>query len=222
MFQKAVIDVENGKSITVMFNPTEYGLSTSVNYSEVKVPGLDGAISQYISGNSDTLSIELMFNTYVPPRYNPNSGKVDAVRGIDMEDVSVYTQKIYNLTKISGSLHRPPICTFKWGSLQFKGTVRDVQQKFTMFLDSGKPVRAVVTVKFSSVLDVVLSKKNSPWESPDRTKYRVLDEGSSLWQLAYDEYGNADKWKEIARANGISNPLDISPGMEIILPPLKS
>lgn len=222
MFQKAVISPELGKSIQVMFNPTEYSLDTSTNYSDVGVPGLDGPISQYISGAADTLTVQLMFNTYVPPKYNGNTGTLEEVTQSQIEDVTHYTSKIYNLTKISGLLHRPPICTFKWGSLSFKGTVRDVKQKFTMFLDNGKPVRAVVDVTFKSSLDVLLSKKSSPWESPDRTKYRVLDESSDLWRLAYEEYGDPDKWKVIAEVNGISNPLDIYAGMAVVLPPIKA
>ena len=220
MFQKAKITIEGGGKIPVMFNPTEYSLDTGANYSEINVPGLDGPISQYISGTADTLTIQLMFNTYIPPTYNSQLKRAEKVSDEKMEDVTTYTKKLYNLTKISGILHRPPTCTFSWGSLKFKGTVRDVKQKFTMFLDNGKPVRAMVDVTFKSVLDVILSKKSSPWESPDRTKYRTLDESSSLWQLAYDEYGDADKWKEIAKVNGISNPLDIKAGMAVVLPPL--
>ena len=97
----------------------------------------------------------------------------------------------------------------------------DVRQRFTMFLSSGKPVRAVVDVTFKSLINPLTLSKYSPFESPDRTKYRILDESSSLWQLAYEEYGDADKWKVIAEANGISDPLGIKAGMEIRLPPIK-
>ena len=221
MFEKAMIMVELGSPIKVMFNPNEYNLDTGAKYSTVEVPGLDGPITQFIAGVQDTLTIKLMFNTYKPPKYDPNRNQVVKVSDTDMEDVTKYTSQIYNLTKIKGILHRPPKCLFKWGSLQFQGVVTDVKQNYTMFLESGKPVRATVDVTFKSVIDPVLSKKMSPWESPDRTKYRVLDESSSLWQLAFEEYGDADRWKDIAKANGIRNPLEIHAGMEIVLPPIK-
>lgn len=221
MFQKAVIETETGSTISVMFNPVEYNLSSAANYGSVNVPGLDGPISQFISGAEDTLTLQLMFNTYVPAKYNPERNVTEPAADDDIKDVSSYTSAIYKLMRINGILHRPPICTFKWGSLRFKGIVSNVTQKFTMFLESGKPVRATVDVTFKSVLDPLLSKKASPWESPDRTKYKVLDEGSSLWQLAYDEYGDCDKWKEIAKFNGIKNPLDIKAGMTVVLPPLR-
>lgn len=221
MFQKAVIKVTGGRDIQVMFNPTEYNLDTGANYSNINVPGLDGPITQYISGQQDTLTVQLMFNTYQPPRYRPETGRLEPCPEDEMEDVSTYTKQLYELTQIKGILHHPPKCTFQWGSLSFEGVVTNVKQRFTMFLESGKPVRALVDITFQSVLDVLLSKKSSPWESPDRTKYKVLDESSSLWQLAYEEYGDADQWRLIARSNNIRNPLDIRPGMVVVLPPLR-
>lgn len=221
MFQKAVIKVLGGQDIQVMFNPTEYNLDTGANYSNVNVPGLDGPITQYISGRQDTLTVQLMFNTYQPPRYDPGTGRLETPPEDEMEDVSTYTRQIYALTQIKGILHHPPTCTFQWGSLSFDGVVTDVKQRFTMFLESGKPVRAMVDVTFQSLLDPIFSRKTSPWESPDRTKYKVLDESASLWQMAYEEYGDPDQWRLIARSNHIRNPLDIRPGMMLQLPPLR-
>lgn len=221
MLEKAEICPELGSDIKVMFNPSEYNLQTGVNYSTVNVPGMDGPITQYISGMQDTLTVQLLFSTYQAPRFDPSQNKAVAVSDDQMTDVTKYTKKIYNLTKIVGALHRPPVCTFKWGSLRFKGVVTDVRQRFTMFLSSGKPVRAVVDVTFKSLINPLTSSKYAPFESPDRTKYRILDESSSLWQLAYEEYGDADKWKVIAQANGIANPFSIKAGTEIRLPPIK-
>jgi hypothetical protein len=220
MYQKAQISVELGETIPVMFNPTEYSLDTGANYSTIQVPGMDGPITQFIAGAQDSLTIQLLFNTYQPPVYQPEQKRTVPVPDGQMEDVTIYTAKLYGLTRIKGALHRPPICTFRWGSLQFKGVVTNVHQQVTMFLESGKPVRAFVDVTFQSVLDPLLSKKASPFESPDRTKYRTLDESSSLWLLAYEEYGDPEQWKVIAKANGISNPLDIKAGMQVLLPPI--
>ena len=67
-----------------------------------------------------------------------------------------------------------------------------------------------------------LGKENThvPLESPDRTKCRTLYEGQSLWGLAYEEYGDPEKWKEIARENHITNPLQVKPGQVLRLPAL--
>lgn len=211
-FVNAKIEVENGTSIEVLFNPSEYNLSDSANYSEKTVPGYDGPITQYVSGAATTLTLTLYFDTYQAPSIdNPVEGG---------KDVSIHTRKLMELTKIQGSLHRPPSVTFCWGSLQFQGVVVEVRQNFTMFLSDGKPVRAKVDVTFKSVMDPKESKRKAPFESPDRTKFRTIHEKEQLWQFAYNEYGDADKWRVIAQANNISNPLNISAGQVIHLPAL--
>ena len=44
----------------------------------------------------------------------------------------------------------------------------------------------------------------------------------SLWSIAYEEYDDCEKWREIAKANNIMNPLDIRPGQVIRIPALDS
>ena len=210
---KAKLIVEGKKkAIEVEFNPAEYNLSSGIQYSEKSIPGLDGPIGQYIAGNSTTLNVTLIFNTYNPPTLNnpTESGK----------DVMGYTKQIVDLTLIDGKLHRVPKVTFSWGSIQFTGIVTDVKENYTMFLADGKPVRAKVDVTFKSVYDIKNDKRISPLESPDRTKVKTIVQGDSLWSIAAKEYDDPEKWKVIAKENGILNPLDIYPGQTLKLPPL--
>ena len=46
-------------------------------------------------------------------------------------------------------------------------------------------------------------------------------EGSSLWSMAYEEYGDCEKWRVIAKANGLLNPLQIYPGQVLKIPALQ-
>lgn len=210
---KAKLIVEGKKTpIQVEFNPSEYSLSNGIQYSEKNIPGLDGPIGQYVSGNSTTLNVTFVFNTYKPPTLdNPKEGG---------EDVTQYTKEIVNLTLIDGKLHRVPKVTFSWGSIKFIGIITEVKESYTMFLNDGKPVRAKVDVTFKSVYDVKNGKRSSPFESPDRTKVRVLLQGESLWSIAAKEYGNPKYWRVIAAENHILNPLEIEEGQVLKLPPL--
>jgi nucleoid-associated protein YgaU len=36
--------------------------------------------------------------------------------------------------------------------------------------------------------------------------------------LAYREYGSASRWREIAEANQLENPLDLRPGQILVMP----
>lgn len=200
------------EEIQVDFNPSEYNLLNSIQYVEKKVPGLDGPIGQYVAGNSTTLNVTFIFDTYTPPTLeNPQEGGTD---------VTEYTKKIAGLTRIDGTLHRVPQVTFSWGSIHFMGIITEVKENYTMFLADGKPVRAKVDVTFKSLYDISTGKKSSPFESPDRTKVRVVLQGEALWSIAAEEYGDPEAWKVIAKENAILNPLDIVPGQKLKLPPL--
>ncbi len=209
---KAKLEIEGGDSFYVQFNPAEYSLDSSIQYSEKNVPGLDGPIGQYIAGNSTTLNMSLYFDTYSPPTLTqPTEGGTD---------VTEYTKKISKLMLIDGQLHRVPQVTFSWGSLQFSGIILNVKETYTMFLSDGMPVRARVDLTFKSVFDLTTGKRSYPLESPDRTKIRTVLQGESLWSIAAEEYGQPEHWRIIAKENGILNPLQVAPGRMLRLPPL--
>lgn len=208
---KAQLIVETGTTIQVDINPTEYQLDSSIQYSEQNVPGLNTTIGQYVGGNGLSLNMSFYFDTYQPPTLeNPmESGS----------DVSEKTKEVANLMLIDGTLHRVPEVTFSWGSLSFTGVITNVKENYTMFLADGMPVRAKVDVTFKSSYDKE-GKRESPFESPDRTKVRTLLQGEALWSIAAEEYGEPEMWRVIAQENEILNPLDVSPGQILRLPPL--
>ncbi len=211
--KKAELAIEGGETLQVMFNPASYNLSFAASYSEKRVIGLDGPIGQYIAGDSETLEMTLYFDTYQPPTVaNPAEGGTDVTR---------ITRKLAALVQIKGSLHRPPKVTFRWGGIHFSGVIVSVRQAYTMFLPDGMPVRARVDLTFKSILDVKQSRHQSPFESPDRTKLRTVHEGDQLWNYAWEEYGDMEQWRLIAKENGIMNPLDITPGQKIRIPALQ-
>lgn len=226
-FKKAKIKIYKDKGteeISVLFNPAEYNLTESANYSEKNVPGLDGPVTQYVSGAAATLTMTLMFDTF---ETSPAGASGDiaakllaAVTPVKPTDVSLLTRKITSLTSISGSLHRPPLCEFIWGPLKFKGVIVSVNQTYTMFMEDGMPVRAKLDVTFKQVLDLTKSKKQAPFESPDRTKCRTVKQGTELWNLAFEEYGDPEMWRVIAKENGLMNPRKLYPGQILKLPPL--
>lgn len=216
---KLEIEKEIGVSIIdVLFNPSEYQLTDSANYSEKKVPGLDGPVIQYISGEATELSLNLFLDTYVPKK--PPSLFSFGGSSSGSTDVSNITKRIADATSIDGSLHRPPKVTFKWGSLNFKGVVTKFSHTYTMFTENGMPVRAKVSLTFKSLMSPKDKRREFPFESPDRTKYRTIRQGIGLWDIAGMEYGDPDLWKVIARENGILNPLDVRPGQVVKLPAL--
>ncbi|WP_223836914.1 MULTISPECIES: CIS tube protein [Paenibacillus] len=204
--KKAMIIVDRGNSkenIEVLFNPSEYAMDASNHYKWERVPGLSMPVGQFVSGNTTTLTMDLFFDTYE--------------KGTDVRD---YTKKITGLLDVERELHAPPVCRFVWGSVDFKGVVEKVAHSFTMFLDSGIPVRAKLKVTFRSWYTKEEQLQHIPRHSSDRTKQKMLSQGEELWMIAAHEYKDPGMWREIAKANRIDNPARLQTGRRITVPRL--
>jgi nucleoid-associated protein YgaU len=207
-----------GKVIEVLFNPAEYSIEKGNTFQSTSLPGLSTPVTQFVTGNADTLSMELYFDTYAKSSRHGTVTK--------REDVRNYTRKIANLMEIDPTLHAPPVCEFTWGpplgtpkGLQFAGIIEKVSQKFTYFLDDGTPVRATLNLTFKEYKTVRDQLEQLGRESADRTKRRTFKEGDALWFFAHEEYGDPQMWREIADCNSLENPRIIAPGTELELPP---
>jgi hypothetical protein len=136
-------------------------------------------------------------------------------------DVRIHTKKIVEIMEVNSELHAPPLCTFVWGSLQFRGILERVSQRFTMFSENGCPVRAILNVTFRSWQSMKEQYVNVPRHSADRTKQRTVKQGEQLYMIAQEEYEDPALWREIAEANNIDNPLVLEVGKTLIIPRLE-
>lgn len=210
---QAINGRHQGKKIKVLFNPAEYTLEKGNKYQNTPLPGTATPVHQFVHGNSDSLTMELFFDTYAK---SSKQSHVD-----QGEDVRKYTGQLAALMDVDPTLHAPPICQFHWGDVIIKGVIERLTQKFTMFRSDGKPVRATLNVTFKEYKTVTDQLKEIGRESADRTKTRVIKEGDSLWVIAALEYGDPSLWHYIAKKNKIDNPRILEIGREILLPPLE-
>ena len=194
----------SGETIKVLFNPTEYSLETSNQFQRTAVPGTSTPVTQFVNGNTQTLTMDLFFDSYEK-----------------QEDIRNYTKKITSLLDIDPALHAPPVCEFHWASLNFKSTIEQITQKFTLFLDSGVPVRATLSVTFKEYRTLTEQLQTIHKESSDRTKRITVKQGDRLWQIAHREYEDSSLWRSISNANKISNPRILAVGIELVIPILK-
>ena len=207
------------KTFEVLFNPAEYSIEKGNTFQSTSLPGLAAPVTQFVTGNADTLTMELYFDTYAK---SSRHGTVTL-----REDVRNYTRPIANLMEIDPELHAPPVCEFTWGpplgspeGIQFAGIIEKVSQKFTYFLDDGTPVRATLSVTFKEYKTIEQQLSEMKLQSADRTKRREFKEGEALWSLAHEEYGDPGLWRVIADRNGLENPRVVAPGTGLELPPL--
>ncbi len=199
------IDPDSGNELEVCFNPKEYTFSKVNPWAEHNIHGMDSPHYEWTSGLPMMLNVELFFDAY------------------EAEDRNVrqWTDKLEVMQLVNAEVHRPPILLFVWGEkLQFKCVLKQMAIRFTMFLDDGTPVRAVANCQFMEYSTPEEQLQAKPRHSPDHTKRRVVKEGDTLSWIAGKEYGNPNEWRVIAQANGIDDPLHLTVGQELLIPPL--
>lgn len=206
---KAYFQKESGKKLHVQFNPEQFKITRSAEYSSSQQK--EQPYVEFSGIVLPQLEISFFFDT---------SGitELSGVGSTIESDVTVLTNEFSNLVNVKANLHRPEIVKFVWGSICFPGVVKQVSVTYTMFNKGGMPVRAMVSASLMGVPEAVTSK--IPLESPDRTKSRVVSDQTSIWGMAGAEYADISKWREIARANGIMDPFDIPAGTVLKVPAL--
>lgn len=200
-------NLDTNDKTTVKFNPKEYTFEKSSPWAEHNVQGLDAPAQEWTAGNPMRLAVELFFDVY------EEKGSA--------RDVRLYTDKIEEMAHVNPDKHRPPLLLFCWGKkLQFRCFLTRLSQRFTLFLDDGTPVRAVLNCTFTEFTPPEEQLKGKPRHSPDHTKRRVVKQGDTLSWIAGKEYGNPAEWRIIADANRIEDPMNLTPGSELLIPPL--
>ncbi len=214
-------------SISFTFNPSSYTISSKPSYRDVRHLMQDTERKEFLGGVIRTMEATLIFDSFSDNDLFPES-EMQSVKNLTegvenrLKPITDKLKKLEQAAHVSGELHRPPTVIFSWGNLNFKGVITGYSAEYTMFSMEGKPIRATVRLSIAEEKDPAAAARENPFESPDRTKTRVLVEGMSLWSVAYEEYNDCEKWRIIAKANNIMNPLDIQPGQVIKVPALEN
>ena len=191
--------------IPLRFNPAEYQISKSNNFAEIPIPGLESPPIQFVRGASERLSAELLADT---------SDTLEDVR-------KKYVDKLRNLLRINTELHAPPIVRLAWDGEVFKGVVESLGVTYVLFTPDGVPLRARLSLVLKEYRPVEIQVKDRPTASPDFEKSYVVRRGDTLSGIAAAIYRNPASWREIARANGITDPRALAPGRTLTLPRLR-
>lgn len=228
--QKAYFEnLDTGEQLEVQFNPTELSYSKAAQLAEIAIPGLDSPVLQFIRGGAETLSVELLFDT------------TDGGMGDGAQSVTEKVDGFYQLVKQNQDTHAPPRCRFSWGQplpgpasvsglepsseasnapFWFTCLVESVERRFVLFSPQGIPLRARVAVKMREYKTV--EQMVAYLHSADHTQWRVLKRRDRLDQISSDAYDTPSEWRRIAEENDIDNPLQLTPGTILRIPPIRS
>lgn len=180
-----IIDLDHGAVVPVQYNPQEYtyGLENDGDFEIEKIVFRKTKKSQFVAN--------LFF---------------DASRdNLDVRILVKAVEALMHATVDGKDRKRPPICQFVWGDFLFRGIIKKMDQKFTMFSSLGFPLRADVAVTFTE-----MASPNDYAEKAGLNACRKLwmvKTGDRLDIIAYATLRDPSQWRAIAEENDIEDPL---------------
>ena len=197
---KAVIqNTITGERISVMYNPEEFKVEQGNSFAEVGIPGLNTPPLQYVRGKARTLSMDLFFDTYEVK-----------------EDVRRHSGRLVKLLDKLPQTKAPPVLLFSMGQFNFQCVLSDVSQRYTMFLRDGTPVRAILSVRFQEFVRIDVQLERGLFIGPPTV--HNMSKGQLLPGVAAALLGDAERWRDIAKANKIDDPFRIPAGSHLKVP----
>jgi hypothetical protein len=202
--------------VTVQFNPETLKVAFQ---NQIATPSGPGSPTRLFVGAGTTkLSLQVWFDVTAPLPTGAGSGS-----GVD--DVRKLTEKVaYFITpKKEGESYIPPAVRFLWGTFQFDGIVDSMEESLEFFSPEGRPLRASVSLGLSQqkIQSFAFGKAGAAQRGPGGratspgTRPLAPAAANSTLQGMTSAHGAGLDWQSVAAANGIENPLRLTPGQLI-------
>jgi len=212
--EKAYLTPEQGEPIECMFNPEQVVVTKQNSWKGGDAKGKNAPSLRFQSGGSKTLKLNLVFDT---------TGK--------NKSVTEYTYRLLKLMDVDKRLKgtdrkrnkaRPPYVELWWGSLlaeRFKAVIESLTITYTYFSKTGVPLRAKADITLKQWDDEDdLPPQNPTSFSPSLHSVHQLRPGETLDRVAAQHYDDATRWRLIADANGILDPLRLDGVTTLAIP----
>lgn len=190
--------------IPLCFNPTEYQLSKANTFAEIPIPGLETPLIQYVRGDSEKLSLEALVDT-----------------SDTLADVRVaFVDRLRGVLSINAQEHAPPLVAFVWDRPVLTGVLESLTVSYVLFTPDGIPLRAKLTMSIREYRSAAVQAAQTPQQSPNVEKSFVVRRGDTLASISQALYRSPANWRELATANGITDPRRLRPGQVLTAPRL--
>ena len=195
----------------VMINPATITYNTAITYVQEERPGGVKPQNSFNNVQPETITFKLV---------------IDGTGAVNPKETRTVHKQIDNFRRIcydyNGENHEPNTVVVAWGeSFQFECKLKTLTINYKLFKTDGMPIRAEMDVSFVVSTDVKTEARLKNNSSPDLSHVRMVKEGDTLPLMCKTIYGNPLMYLEVARINGLVNFRSLTPGMEIVFPPIK-
>jgi hypothetical protein len=220
-FETASLAIDGGPEIKCFFNPTEYSISKTNDWTYDKVTGTSLPPAVFGGGAPRQMELSLLLDQTL------FSGPMT---------VQAATDALFKMMEVpsgqsgGGTTAVPPMIQFNWGTVVgFKAVCTSLTVGFKLFKPTGEPIRAEVkmTLKQAETASTKSSNGANKGQNPTTRAnagfgVHTVRDGDTLPSIAYQTYRDATRWRVIAEANGIDNPMHLRRGTPLSLPKLET
>ena len=220
-FTKATLTIDGVPEMECFFNPTEYSISKSNEWTYEKVTGTSLPPATFSGGAPRQMDLSLLLDSTL------NAGKMT---------VQAATDALFKMMEVpagssgGGTTAVPPFITFQWGTvIPFKAVCTSLTVAYKLFKPNGEPIRAEVkmTLKQAEKANSKSGHGANKGQNPTTRAnagfgVHTVRDGDTLPSIAYQTYGDATRWRLIAEANDVDNPLHLRRGTPLSLPKLET
>ncbi len=202
----------------VHINPASYKHDYKICYSDAQGQGSNGTSPKFNRISQDKVSFDIVFDgTGVIPTALP--GILPYSEDGIADQIAAFKGLVFNY---NGNIHSPNYLKISWGSLLFRCRLTSLGIKYTLFKPDGTPLRATVSVALQGYNDEVELALKANRSSPDLTHQIKVHTGDTLPLLCYRIYGDSSYYLAVARVNGLTDVRHLTPGTQLLFPPLRS
>lgn len=211
----------SAESMEVMFNPTSYKRTHAIAYESSKRQAINtpGKPARYAYTPPGDVSFQFVLDgTGVS-----SSGPVPLALPFGGRSVKKDIAKFEKLClKMNGDIHQPNFLVIRWGDFTFSGRLKTLDITYTLFDESGDPIRAELAVVFVEDKTAATIVREAGKNSPDVTHIRVVRSGDTLPLLCKEVYGSSAHYLRVARDNGLDDFRNLTPGRTLTFAPVTS
>lgn len=205
-FQNAKLQIEGGDTIQCAFNPESYQVSKTNIWTYKPNQSKDYPKPEFGGGLPMVYSVRLLLDV-----------------SLQAPDQSVKDQANALMKAMHGNGQPPKFITFSWGATQLpKAAPLSISIQYALFHPNGDPVRAFVDLELAQADDTSPpgQAQNPTTRGTAGLRSHIVQDGDSLHSIAYESYGDPTRWRTIAEANEIDDPLRLRRGTSLAIPRL--
>ena len=216
-------------AFTALINPTGFSLTRTTELVPDQAIGTAKADLKYRISPPSDLQLEFLFDGTGVMQSNSGNVLINKIKkglgkgeAFTKKAVKDQIDAFYEATgKLEGNIHKPYNVVINWGDLEFKGMLAEFSIDYKLFNNEGKALRAIGKAKFSESISPKLAAAGEKKSSPDLTHKRTVNAGDTLPLMTEKIYGNSKYYLEVAKANGLVNFRQLTPGQELFFPPIE-